>query len=113
MSKSIVKAMTRNQQQQQQQKQGTEKIVIAYASKTIQQLKRELFATVHFTQFFENYLIGPHFSIITDNRAFDWIYSFKETDGMVAQWIEELKQLNFDIKHRAGKKSHLLSVCRA
>ena len=39
-----------------------------------------------------------------DHRALVWIYSFKETDGMVARWIEKLGQFNFDIEHRVGKK---------
>ena len=58
------------------QKQGTEDRVIAYASKTLSKsqrsysaTKRELFAIVHFTQHFKNYLFGQHFLIITDHRA--------------------------------------------
>ena len=93
------------------QKQGTEDRVIAYASKVLSKsqrnysaTKRELFAIVHITHYFKNYLLGQHFLIITDHRALVWIYSFKEPDGMVARWIEKLGQFNFDNKHRAGKK---------
>ena len=93
------------------QKQGTEDRVIAYASKTLSKsqrnysaTKRELFAIVHLTHYFKNYLLGQQFLIITDHRALVWIYSFKEPDGMVARWIEKLGQFNFDIKYRAGKK---------
>ena len=93
------------------QKQGTEDRVIAYASKTLSRsqrnysaTKRELFAIVHFTHYFKNYLLGQHFLIRTDHRTLVWIYSFKEPDGMVARWIEKLGQFNFDIKHRARKK---------
>ena len=93
------------------QKQGTEDRVIAYASKTLSKsqrnysaTKRELFTIVHFAHYFKNYLLGQHFLVITDHRAFVWIYSFKDPDGMVAIWIEKLGQFNSDIKHRAGKK---------
>ena len=62
------------------QKQGTEVRVIAYASKTLSKNqrnhsanKRELFAIVHFTHYFKNYLFGQHFLIITDNRVLVWI----------------------------------------
>ena len=92
-------------------KQGTEDRVIAYASRTLSKIqrnysatKRELFAIVHFSLYFKNYLLGLHFLITTDHRALVWIYSFKEPDGMVARWIEKLGQFNFEIKHRAGKK---------
>ena len=88
------------------QKQGTEDRVIAYASKTFSKsqpnysaTKRELFAIVHFTHYFKNYLLGQHFSIITNHRALVWIYSFKEPDGMVKRWIGKIGQFNFDIKH--------------
>ena len=39
-----------------------------------------------------------------NQRALACIYSFKEQDGMVARWIENIGQFNFDIKQRAGKK---------
>ena len=101
------------------QKQRTEDRVIAYASKTLSKsqrnysaTKRELFVIVHFTQHFKNYLLGQHFLIITDHRALVWIYSFEEPDGMVARWIEKLRQFNFDIKHRTAKKSHTQTVFR-
>ena len=101
------------------QKQGTEDRVIAYASKTLSKsqrnysaTKREIFAIVYFTHYFKNYLLDWNFLIITDHRALVWIYSFKEPDGMVARWTEKLGQFNFDIKHRAGKKSHTLTVFR-
>ena len=77
------------------QKQGMEDRVIAYASKTLDKnqrrysaTKRQLFANVHFTQHFKNYLLGQHFLIIKDLRALVWIYSFKEPDGMVSRCIE-------------------------
>ena len=93
------------------QKQGTEDRVIAYASKTLSKshqnysaTKRELFAIVYFAPHFKNYLLGQHFLIITDHGVFFWIYMFKEPDGIVARRIEKLGQINFAIKHRAGKK---------
>ena len=74
--------------------------------------KRKLFEIVHFTQYFENYLLVQHFSFITDHWAFVRTYSFKEPEGMVARWIGKLGHFSFDIKHRAVKISHTLTVCR-
>ena len=89
------------------QKPRTEDRVIAYASKTLSKkqrnysaTKRELIAVVHFRQHFKNYLLGQHFLIITDHRAFVLIHSFKKPDGMVARWIEKLLQTVSRAKHK-------------
>ena len=102
------------------QRQGTEDRVIGYVRKILSKHQlnytatmQELFAIVHFTQHFINYLLGQHCLIITDHRALVWIYSFNEPDGMVASWIEKLGQFIFVIKHRAGKKILLLPACCA
>ena len=42
--------------------------------------------------------------IVTDQRALMLLYSFKETDELLARWIEKLGQFDFEIKHEAGKK---------
>ena len=83
--------------------------VIAYASKTLSKsqrnysaTKRELFAIVYFTHHFRNYLQGQKFLIVADHRALTWLYSFKEPDGLLAQWREKLGQFDFEIKHEAG-----------
>ena len=85
--------------------------VIAYASKTLSKsqqdnsaTKRKLFAIVYFTQHFTNYLLGQKALIVTNHRALKWLYSFKESDGLLARWIEKLGQFDFEIKHEAGKK---------
>ena len=89
------------------QRPGTEDRVIAYASKTLCKSQRnysatklELFAVVNFTQHFQNHLLGQHFLIITDHRAFVLIHSFKEPDGMVARWIEKLVQTVSRAEHK-------------
>ena len=85
--------------------------IIAYASKTLSKIqrnysatKRELFAIVYLTQHFRKYLLGQKFLIVTDHRALTWLYSFKEPDGLLARWIEQFGQFDFEIKHEAGKK---------
>ena len=35
---------------------------------------------------------------------FTWLYSFKEPDGLLARWIENLGPFDFEIEHEAGKK---------
>ena len=68
--------------------------------------QNENFAIVYFTQNFRNYLLGQKLLIVTDHRALTWLYSFKEPDGLLARWIENLGQFDLEIKHEARKKIH-------
>ena len=72
---------------------------------TILRQNEKLFAIAYFTQHIRNYLLGQKFLIVTDHRALTWLYSFKEADGLLARWIEKLGQFDFEIKHKAGKKT--------
>ena len=56
-----------------------------------------------FYAFFQNYLMGRQFLIVTDHRASTCLYSFKEPDGMIARCLEKLGHFQFEIKHEAGK----------
>ena len=67
--------------------------------------KPELFGIVYFTQLLKNYLLGQHFLIIKDHRAFVWIYNFKEPEGMAARRSENVGQFNIDIKNIEGKET--------
>ena len=93
------------------QKQGTEERAIACASKyqsKSQQRHSDLsgnyLQSFILLNIFKKYLLGQPFLTIRDHRALVWIYSFKVPEGMVARWIKQLGQFNFDIKHREGTK---------
>uniref|UniRef100_A0A673NE13 Gypsy retrotransposon integrase-like protein 1 n=1 Tax=Sinocyclocheilus rhinocerous TaxID=307959 RepID=A0A673NE13_9TELE len=51
---------------------------------------------------FKYYLCGILFTIRTDHAALLWLMSFKEPEGQVARWLEELQSYNFTVVHRAG-----------
>ena len=85
--------------------------VIAYASKTLSKskrnysaTKREFFAIVYFTQYIRTYLLEQKFLIFTDHRTLTCLYSFKDSDGLLARWIKKFGPFDFEIKHEAGKK---------
>ena len=84
--------------------------VIAYASKTLiksqrnySTTKRDFFEIVHSTNHFQTSLLGRNFVFVTDHRALVWLYSFEDTEGMIARWLEKSGQFDFEIKHKAGK----------
>ncbi|KAJ8392853.1 hypothetical protein AAFF_G00070570 [Aldrovandia affinis] len=51
---------------------------------------------------FKYYLCGLPFTARTDHSALQWLMSFKEPEGKVARWIEELQAYNFTVVYRAG-----------
>ncbi len=93
-----------------QVQQGAEK-VIAYGSMSLSPEQRnycttrkELLAVIRFTRQFRHYLLGRKFVVRTDHNSLTWLLNFKDPQGQLARWIEELSQYHLVIQHRAGKK---------
>ena len=93
------------------QLQEGEERVIAYGSYalTAEQLnycttRKELLALVRFTRQFRHYLLGRQFLVRTDHNSLRWLLNFKEPDGQLARWLEELSQYDMVVKHRPGRK---------
>ena len=91
--------------------QGGEERVIAYGSYALtpEQInycttRKELLAVVRFTRQFRHYLLGKQFVVRTDHSSLRWLLNFKEPDGQLARWLEELNQYDMVVQHRAGKK---------
>ena len=83
--------------------------VIAYGSRSLTKAERrysitrkELLALVYFIKHFKHYLYGCRFTVRTDHSALKWLHSFKEPEGQVARWIQELETYNFQVQHRPG-----------
>ena len=88
---------------------GVERVV-AYGSFTMtpQQRKycttrRELLSVVRFTNHFRHYLMGKEFTLRTDHHSLIWLMNFKQLDGQLARWMEELSNYSMQIVHRPGK----------
>ena len=65
---------------------------------------KELLAIIRFSRQFRHYLLGRHFTVRTDHNSLTWLMNFKEPQGQLARWLEELSQFNMEIQHRPGKK---------
>ncbi|CAI5668788.1 unnamed protein product [Oreochromis niloticus] len=83
--------------------------VVAYFSRVLNRserrycvTRRELLAVVAGVRHFKYYLCGTSFVIRTDHAALQWLMSFREAEGQVARWLEELQAFNFTVEHRAG-----------
>lgn len=42
------------------------------------------------------------FTVRSDHAALQWLMSFKEPEGHLARWLEELQSYDFTVVHRAG-----------
>lgn len=92
------------------QRQGDREVVIAYFSKSLSRpernycvTRRELLAVVKTLQHFSKYIIGRKFLLRTDHAALKWLLQFKNPEGQVARWIEQLQEYDFITEHRSGK----------
>ena len=65
--------------------------------------RKELLAVVRFTRHFKHYLLGRRFTLRTDHNSLLWLMGFKNIEGQLARWIEELAVYNMEIVHRPGK----------
>lgn len=66
--------------------------------------RKELLAVVVFTREYRHYLLGRHFTLRTDHGSLAWLMNFKNIEGQLARWLEELSQYDMKILHRPGVK---------
>ena len=93
------------------QVQNGEERVIAYSSfaltpeqKKYCTTRKELLSIVRFTRQFRHYLLGRIFKVSTDHSSLTWLLKFKDPQGQMARWMEELSQYNMVVQHRPGTK---------
>ena len=84
--------------------------VISYGSRTLSKseknycvTRKELLALVYFMRQFRSYLLGHPFLVRTDHSSLCWLSQFKEPEGQLARWIEQLQKFDFQIEHRKGR----------
>ena len=92
---------------------------VAYASRslstveqTYSQTEREALAVIWGCEKFHLYLIGAKFTIITDHKALEIIYSPKsKPPARIERWALRLQQYEFNIQHRPdeGNPADVLS----
>ncbi|KRX17379.1 Retrovirus-related Pol polyprotein from transposon 17.6 [Trichinella nelsoni] len=53
---------------------------------------------------FRCFLYGRRFTVRTDHGSLTWLRNFKEPEGQVARWLEQLVEFDFEVIRRPGRK---------
>ena len=77
--------------------------VLSTAQRNYCVTRRELLAIVVFTKHYRHYLLGNKFKVRTDHNSLIWLMRFKNIEGQLARWIEELQNYDMELLYRAGR----------
>lgn len=82
---------------------------IAYASRTLNEseqkyspIEKELLAIVWAVGYFRPYLFGRKFTIFSDHRPLQWLFSHKEPSSRLFAWKTKLQAYDFEIIYKRG-----------
>ena len=78
-------------------------VVLSAPQKNYCTTRKELLAIIRFTRQFRHYLLGRPVTVRTDNGSLTWLMRFKNPNGQLARWLEELSQYDLQLIHRRGK----------
>ena len=74
---------------------------IAYATRKLKPretrystIEKECLAVVWALKFFEHYLYGQLFTVVTDHRPLTWLSNMKNANPRLARWVVTLQQYN-------------------
>ena len=68
-------------------------------------MEQEGLAIVEACKHFLSYLVGRKFTIMTDNRALQFLKNKDPTTGRLARWMDTLRDLDFEVKHCPGSSN--------
>ncbi len=85
---------------------------IAYESKKLTSAEmnypvheQELYAIVHACKTFRCYVVGNHFTILTDHASLQFVKEQKNLSRRVTRWVQFLAQFDFEILYRKGEEN--------
>nr|CAH7755991.1 unnamed protein product [Callosobruchus chinensis] len=82
---------------------------IAYTSRTLNDseinystTEKELLAVVWAVKYFRPYIYGRKFTIVTDHKPLQWLFSVKDPSSKLLRWRLKLEEHDFDIVYKKG-----------
>ena len=90
--------------------QNKKEVVIAYSSRHLNEaelkystVEKECLALIDAIKRFRSYVLGRHFTLITDHRPLEWLRKVKDNNKRLIRWSLELAEHDFTIKYRPGR----------
>jgi len=87
---------------------------IAFASRTLNDserklstIEKELLAILFALKTFRPYLYGRRFTLFTDHRPLQWLFSLKDCSSKLFRWRLKLSDYDFVIKYKPGSTNHV------
>ena len=65
-------------------------------------IEKECLGIIRALKHFEVYLLGRHFTVMTDHRALRYLHTMKNANGRLTRWALAVQPFSFDIVHRSG-----------
>lgn len=85
---------------------------IAYASRTLNEaeekystIEKELLAIVWATKHFRPYLFDNKFTLYTDHKPLEWLFTLKDPNAKLNRWKLKLGEYDFKVKYKKGKEN--------
>ena len=77
--------------------------IITSEQKNYCMTQKELLAVLRFCRQFRYHLLGRKFVVGTGQNSLVWLLGFKNIEGQLSRWIQELSQYDMIVVHRPGK----------
>lgn len=82
---------------------------VSYASRTLNNheisystIEKEMLAIIWATKQFRPYLYGRKFTIVTDHRPLQWLFTIKEPNSKLVRWRLKLEEYDYKIVYKKG-----------
>lgn len=92
---------------------------VGYVSRTLTQteqnystIERECLAVVYAVKHYSCFLIGTHFTIITDHLPLKYLFNIRDPSSRLAKWGMLLMEYDFSIEYKPGKTNPADSLTR-
>lgn len=95
------------------QEVGSERRIISIVSRGLSQAEKkysicelELLSILHAVTKFREYVLGQEFTVVTDHKALQFLWSSKLSNGRIARWTLILQAFHMKIVYRPGVENY-------
>lgn len=68
-------------------------------------VEKECLGIINALKHFDVYLLGRHFTVLTDHRALKYLHKMKNANSRLTRWALAVQPFSFDILHKPGSQN--------